>query len=248
METLDALTPYALVLVALGVTQSGWPATLPGAVLVLLVIAVLVVGIGWRFFRPLPDSHATWPVALALLALLFPLMAMHAQTEQTALVTPVPIHLVPLAFTWTALVLIAALVAAYTIVMTREQPRWAGVVLAPLAVAFGWLPLLVLRATEHEWFVATLMTFALAEVASGIAWFLPERARWFVTPLTLAAGAWTILRDQVPPNGALPGRPLLLLDCAVIAVFTLLALAAPLICWRLTHPRSAAPVGTTNEN
>ncbi len=164
----------------------------------LLVIAVLVIGTGWRFFRPLPDSHATWPVALALLALLFPLMAMHAQTEQTALVTPVPIHLVPLAFTWTALVVIAALVAIYVIVTTREQPRWAGVVVAPLAVAFGWLPLLVLRATEHEWFVATLMTFALAEVASGIAWFLPERARWFVTPLTLAAGAWTILRDQVP--------------------------------------------------
>lgn len=240
MKTLDALAPYALALIALAMTQHGWPASQPGTALVLLVVGVLAVGTGWRFFCPLPDSHATWPVAFALLAALFPLMAMHAQTEQTALVTPVPIHLLPLAFTWTALVVIAALVALCVLVTTREQPRWASVVLAPLALAFGWLPLLVLRATEREWFVAALMTFAIAEVASGVAWLLPERARWFVTPLTLAVGAWTILRDQAPRTHDLPGRSLLLVDLAVFAVFALLALAAPLICWWLTHPRAAA--------
>jgi len=241
MQTLDALAPYALAFLALIVTQGSWPASQPGAALVLLVIAALVVGTGWRFFRPLPDSHATWPVALVLLAVIFPLMAMHAQNAHTALVTPVPIHLVPLAFTWTALVIIALLTAASVIVMTREQPHWAGVTLVPLAVAFGWLPLLALRATECQWFAVALMTFALAEIASGVAWFLPERARWFVAPLSLAVGAWAIVRDGIPSSQTLPGRPLLLLDLTVIAAFVLLTLAAPFICRRLTLPRIADP-------
>ncbi len=246
-ETLDALAPHALAFGALLIAQGGWPAQQPGAVAVVAVALVLAVGTAWRFFRPLPDSHGTWPVALALLVGLFPLMATHGTAAGAALVAPVPIHLLPLGFTYTTVALVALLVAAYVLVMTRQQPQWAGVVLAPVALALMWLPALALRPTETQWFVAALHTFALAEVAAGVAWFLPERVRWLPTPLILAVGAWTVLRDGLPPNVGLPGRPLLLIDAALIFVFTALSLAAPFICWWLTRPRPAPRTKTDDD-
>lgn len=236
-ETLDALAPHAIALAALIVAEGAWPATQPGTAAVVVAVVALAVGTAWRFFRPLPHSHATWPVALALLGGLFPLMAMHGGAANAALLAPVPIHLLPLGFTYTAITLVALSVAAYVVVMTREQPRWAGVVFAPVALALAWLPVLALRPTETQWFVAAIGTFAVAEVAAGVGWFLPERMRWFPAPLALAAGAWLVLRDDVPPNTSLPGRPLLLIDAGLILFFAALTLAAPLLCWWLTRPR-----------
>lgn len=237
IETLDALAPHALAFAALAAAWSAWPAPQPGTALVLLVVVVLAVGTAGRFFRPLPDSHATWLVALALLVGLFPLMAMHGAAAQAALVAPVPIHLLPLGFTYAAIFSVALLVAAYVVVMTRHQPRWAGVVLVPIPLALAWLPMLALRPTETQWFAAALTTFAIAEVTAGIAWLLPERLRWLPTPFALAVGAWTVLRDGVSANAHLPGRPLLLLDGGLIVLFAVLALGAPLLCGWLTRPR-----------
>lgn len=245
---LDALAPHALAFAALIAAYQSFPARYPGAVFVVVVVVVLTVGTAVQFFRDMTPAHSAWPVALILLVVVLPLMALDAPLERSALNAPIPIHLrqavahlVPLAFTWGSLAATTLLLCLLVGALAADLPRWGTVALLPLPLALGWLPALAVRPTEQQWFVAALTTFALAQIVAAVGWLVPERRRLLVVPFALAADAMLILRDHPPGFSDLPGRALLLGDAALIAFACLLMFLAPRISHRFRRADAAPP-------
>ncbi len=227
LYALDAAAPHAIAFGALLLAYQSFPRLLPGAGFVIAAIVLLAIGSGIALLRDMPLSHRAWPVALVLFAALLPLMALHGQEAQIALQTPVRIHLVPLAFTWGALAVVALLTALTVASSAWNRPDDAVVTLLPLPLACGWLPLLSLRPTEQQWFVAALSVFALSLIVVAVGWLLPERWRWLVVLPALAGNVMMILRDDPPGFRDWQGRWLLLGDVGLVALVLSLAIALP---------------------
>lgn len=203
---------------------------MPGKVAVVLAIAALGIGTALRYFRDMSDTHLTWPVAFALFVVVTPLLALHVSLEDVALGEPVAIQLLPLAFTWAALFITVCIVVGGVVVTGSAHPDWAGVVISPLAIMLGTIPVLSLNPSRPAVLTAILYTFALAEIVSGVAWLLPERRRWSVVPVLLVVAAVVIGRECVATPHHLPGRALLIVDAALAVFAGAMALASPLIC------------------
>lgn len=216
-------------------------------------IALLAAGSGIAFFRDMSASHLVWPVMLGVVAVLLPLVALHAQFERAALGAPVPVHLLALAFTWTALFVTICTLDGLLLTAAAMTPQWAGVTVTPPALFVGWLPTLALRATPGALFTALLWVAAVSLVAVGVAWLLPERRRWFVIPGALAVGAVAMWPAYARTPAMLPGRWIFLVDLALMLFAAAIALTAPLLCrWLRGYvgaeqpPTAPNPAGTGN--
>lgn len=226
----DAMAPYLIALIAVAIARHPYPSPTPARLAIIVAVMLLAAGAGAAFFWDLPDAHRTWPVAFVSVVLLAPLLALHVTLENSALNAPVPIHLLPLLFTWAGLLCASLLVAGYLFASTTERPGWAGVVVAPVAVFIACVAATSPVVSEHAVLTAFLVAFAIAEVAAGIGWLLPERLRWFLVPLVLAVGALTTARIILTTPHHLPGRWLFLGDAALAAAIGLLALGSPVLC------------------
>lgn len=236
-DALDAMAPYLIAIIAVAIARHPFGSRFPATVAVAVAALLLAAGAGASFFWETTDAHLTWPVALALLVLLTPLLALHASLEQHALNAPVPIELLPLAFTWTGLLAVSLLIAGYLSAMSARNPGWAGISIAPVAILVGSAPAVSTDLSSSTLLTALLFVCMLAEMAAGIGWLLPERYRWFLIPAVLATGALAIARGvQMSPHD-LPGRWLFLGDAALAIVVGLVALGAPLLCRWLTGAR-----------
>jgi hypothetical protein len=241
LRAVDALAPWLIVTFALTFAREydGAPARVGAA----LIAGTLALGLGTiiAFFRDMSEAHVTWPVAFALMAVLLPVVALHMQIERSAVNAPVPVHLLAVAFTWTAL--FAAACTAIGIVLTTAAltPQWAGVTVTPVALLCGWLPVLALRTTPNDLFMAVIVVAVSAGTGAGIAWLLPERRRWFIIPILLAIGAVMVWQRFTATPHHLPGSGLFLVDAGIALYMSATVLAAPPLC-RWLHGHSAARI------
>jgi len=105
LGALDALAPYLIAFVAVAVARHAFASTRSGTIVAIIGMLLLAAGTLLPFFHSVPAAHLTWPVAFVLCVVILPLLALHVQVESSALAAPVAIHLLPLAFTWTGLVI-----------------------------------------------------------------------------------------------------------------------------------------------
>jgi hypothetical protein len=235
LGALDALAPYLIAVTAVAIARHAFASPFPCTVAVIAAVAVLGTGTAFWFFRDMSDAHLTWPVAFALCVLVVPLLALHVSIESVALGEPVAIQLLPLAFTWTGMVIVMCLMIGVVYTTGSTHPAWAGVVICPLAILLGAIPFLSLNPSRPAVLTAVLYTFALAEIISGVAWLIPERQRWYVMPLFLVLAAFVIGRAFATTSHHLPGRVLLLVDAALALIAGIAALASPLLCRWLAY-------------
>lgn len=230
LGALDALAPYLIAVTAIASARHSFssPAT-PLASIALAAIA-LSVGTIWAFFRDTSPAHITWAITLAELVIVVPLIVVHVYSERSALDAPVPIHLLPLVFTWTAQFVAVCVLIGVVFVTCADQPGWAGIAVLPISLLIGAIPLLSTDLSTHAIWTTALFVFAYAEVVMGIGWLIPERRRWWLTPVVLACGAIVIARAFLTTPHHFPGRALLLIDAALAIFAGLAALAAPLLC------------------
>ncbi|GEM_PF-6185156 len=231
------MAPYLIVIIAVAIARHPFASLLPATVAIVVAIILLAAGTGATFFWERSDAHLTWPVALVLLVLLTPLLALHVSLESRALNAPAPINLLPLVFTWTSLLIVSFLIAGFLYATSANYPGWLGVTVAPVALLIGSVPAISLDASQHALLTALLYVCTLAEVAAGVGWLLPERYRWFLIPATLATGGLTAARIVQTTSHHLPGRWLLLGDAALASVIGLIALGSPLLCRWLAAAR-----------
>ncbi len=243
----DALAPWLILTVALTLARQDRGAPMRVGAILIGCAALLAVGTAVPFFRDMSAAHITWPVAFALVALFVPLIALHMRVERSAVNAPVPVHLLAVAFTYTALFVAACAVIGMVLATAALTPQWAGVTVAPVALLLGWLPMLALRTTPDDLFMAGIFVAVAAGVAAGVAWLLPERRRWFVIAAMLAIGAATVWQRFTATPHHLPGRWLFLADAGTALVMGALALAAPPVA-RWLHGHSAARVVRTPGN
>ena len=230
LGALDALAPYLIAVIAVAIAKHGSSSSFQTNVAVVIAVVLLASGTAVVVFRTLSPAHLTWPVAFVLCVVFVPLVALHSRLESTALATPVAIHLLPLAFTWTSLLIAFCLIVGMVCTMSAEQPGWAGALVSPIAVLLGAAPLLSLDPAPRAVLTTILSVLALAEIVSGVTWLLPERRRWFVIPVVLTLAVAIVGRSFFTTPHHLPGRVLLLADAALAVFAGLTALAAPLIC------------------
>lgn len=230
----DATAPYLIALIAIAIARHPFVSTAPATFAVVVAVILLAAGAGMTFFWEVSDAHLTWPVAFVLFVLLTPFLALHASLENSALNAPVPIHLLPLVFTWVGLFIASLLIAGCCSTTAADQPGWAGVIVAPVAVLIGVVAATSPGASRHAVLTALLVAFAIAAVAAGIGWLLPECYRWFLIPPVLAIGALAAARIVLTAPHHLPGRWLLLGDATLAAVIGGIALGSPLLCRWLT--------------
>lgn len=230
LGALDALAPYLIAVTAIAIARHAFASPFPGTVATVVAIIALATGTAFWFFWDMSDAHLTWPVAFALFVLLVPLLALHVSLESVALGEPVAIQLLPIAFTWTALLIVTCLIIGATLTTGAAHPGWVSVVIAPLAVLLGTIPVLSLDPSRPAVLTAVLYIFALAEIASGVAWLMPERHRWSVAAILLVVAAFVIARAFVTTPHHFPGRILLVVDAALALLTGAAALASPLLC------------------
>lgn len=230
----DAMAPYLIALIALAIARHPFASPALARVAIIMAVILLAAGAGAAFFWDLPDAHRTWPVAFVAVVLLAPFLALHATLENSALNAPVPVHLLPLVFTWAGLCSVSLLIAGYLYASTADHPGWAGVIVAPIAALIATVAATSPDVSYHAVLTALLVAFAVAEVAAGIGWLLPERLRWFLIPVVLAIGALTTARIILVTPHHLPGRWLFLGDAALAGVIGLIALGSPFLCRWLT--------------
>ncbi len=227
---LDALAPYLIAVSAVAVARHAFASPIPGTVAAVVAVAILATGAAFWFFWDMSDAHLAWPVAFALCVVVVPLLALHVSLESVALGEPVAIQLLPLAFTWTALAIVTCLIIGATVTVGAAQPGWVGVVIAPLAVLLGTIPVLSLDPSRSAVLTAILYIFALAEIASGIGWLVPERRRWYVTAVLLILATCVVGRAFATSPHQFPGRILLVVDATLALLTGAAALASPLLC------------------
>lgn len=230
----DAMSPYLIALIAIAIARHPFDSTRPATLAVVVAAGLLAVGAGATFFWEMSDAHLTWPVAFVLFVLLAPFLALHASLENSALNAPVPIHLLPLVFMWAGLSAASLLIACSLYTAAADHPTWAGVIVAPVAAFMSAVAATSPDASRHAVLTALLVAFAVAEVAAGVGWLLPERYRWFLIPVILAISALVAARIVQTTPHHLPGRWLLLGDAALAIMIGLIALGSPFLCRWLT--------------
>lgn len=244
LGALDALAPYLIAVIAVAVARHAFASRVPGMVAAVVAVAALAIGSAFWFFRDMSDAHLTWPVAFVLCVVVVPLLALHVSREHIALGEPVAIQLLPLAFTWAGIGIVTCLVIGAVYTTGSAHPGWAGVVVSPLVVLLGAIPILSLNPSRPAVFSAILYSFALAEIVSGVAWLIPERRRWFAIPAFLVLAALVVGHAFLTTPHHLPGRALLLVDAALAVLTGAAALASPLLCRWLTQLGSGRKKGT----
>ncbi len=234
----DAMAPYLVLIVAVAIARHSFTSSVPTTFVVVVTAITLAVGAGAMFFRDMSDSHLTWPIAFALFVLLAPFLTLHASFEHSALDAPVPVHLLPLVFTWAGTFIVASLIASYLYTLSASDSGWAGLNVAPIAVLVASVAATSFRLSRDATLAALLTAFAIAAIATGIGWLMPERYRWFLIPVVLTTGAVTTLRAVLMTPHHLPGRWLFLGDGALATAIGLIALASPFLCRWLTSQRA----------
>jgi len=227
---LDAMAPYLIVLIAVAIARHPFASTLPAMLTVAVAVILLAIGAGAMFFWDMSDAHLTWPVACALFVLLAPFLALHASLENSALNAPTPALMLPLVFTWIGLLVMSSLIAGYLYATAANHPGWVGVIVAPIAALVATVAAISPDASRHAVLTALLTGFAIAEVAAGIGWLLPERYRWFLIVPILGIGMVAAAHIVLTTSHHLPGRWLLLGDATLAAVIGLIALGSPILC------------------
>lgn len=230
LGALDALAPYLIAVIAVAIARHAFASRVPGTVAAVVAVAALAIGSAFWFFRDMSDTHLTWPVAFVLCVVVVPLLALHVSRENIALGEPVAIQLLPLAFTWAGIAIVTCLLIGAVYATGSAHPAWAGVVVSPLVVLLGAIPVLSLNPSRPAVLTGILYSFALAEIVSGVAWLIPERWRWYVIPVFLAFAALVIGREFLTTPHHLPGRALLLVDAALALLTGVATLASPLLC------------------
>ncbi len=235
---LDAMAPYLIILIAVAIARHPFASTTPAMLAGVVAVILLAVGAGVMLFRDMSVAHLTWPVACALFVLVAPFLALHASLENSALNAPTPALMLPLVFTWVGLLVTSSLIAGYLYATAANHPGWAGVIVAPIAALIATVAATSPDASRHATLTALLTGFAVAEVAAGIGWLLPERYRWFLIVPILGIGIVAAARIVLATPHHLPGRWLLLGDAALAAVIGLIALGSPILCRWLKHTLS----------
>lgn len=230
LGALDALAPYLIAVIAVAVARHAFASTQPATIVGIVALLLLAAGALLPFFSTVSAAHLTWPVALVLCVVFLPLLALHVRVESSALAAPVAVHLLPLAFTWTGLVIVCSLTIGIIYSTAAEWPGWAGVVVCPFALLLGAVPALSTDPSRPAVLTAILYALAVAEIAAGVAWLIPERRRWPLIPIILILGAAIEWRAFATTPHHLPGRALLLVDGTVATAAGLGALTAPLLC------------------
>lgn len=232
LAALDALIPYFIVAVALAVVQHHFPSPSVAVLTVVVATVALAVGTAAMFVRELSVAHLTWPMGLVLLIVVFPLLGLHVQVESVALAAPVAVHLLPLTFTWMALLAATCLLIGVVLVLSSEDAGWAGTLIAPIALLFGVAPSIAARPSEQAFLTIVLLILLLSELSVGIAWLLPQHWRWWVVPASLTVGIAMLARTLAGTSHQQPGRAMLLVDVGLVVVVGVVALlAAPLCRW-----------------
>jgi hypothetical protein len=239
LGALDALLPYVIAVIAVAVARHAFASPRSGTIAAIIATALLALGTLLPFFRSMPAAHLSWPVALVLCAIILPLLALHVQVESSALAAPAAIHLLPLAFTWTGLVIGVSLTIGIVYATAAAHPGWAGLTICPLVLLLGAVPVLSANPSRAAVLTAALYSFAGAEIIAGVGWLIPEQRRWLIIPVVLALGAAIEGHAFASTAHHLPGRALLLVDAAIAVASGLVALAAPLVCGWLTGPKGA---------
>ncbi len=224
------MAPYLIVLIAVAIARHPFVSTMPAILAVVVAVIVLAIGAGATFFWDMSDAHLTWPVACALFVLLAPFLALHASLENSALNAPTPALVLPLVFTWTGLLVTSLLIAGCLYTTAANHPGWAGVIVAPMAALIAAVAATSPDASRHAALTALLTGFAIAAVAAGIGWLLPERYRWFLIAPILGIGMFAAARIVLTTPHHLPGRWLLLGDATLAAVIGIIALGSPVLC------------------
>jgi len=227
---LDAMTPYLIVLIAVAIARHPFVSTAPAILAVVVAAIVLAAGAGTTFFWDMSNAHLTWPVACALFMLVAPFLALHASLENSALDAPTPVLVLPLVFTWTGLLVTSLLIAGCLYTTAANHPGWAGVIVAPIAGLISAVAATSPDASRHAALTALLIGFAVATVAAGVGWLLPERYRWFLIVPILGIGMFAAARIVLITPHHLPGRWLLLGDATLAAVIGMIALGSPFLC------------------
>lgn len=235
---LDAIAPYLILLVSVAIARHPFASTVPAMFAVIGAAVIVAIGAGVVFFRDMSESHLAWPVALVLFVLLAPFLTLHATLERSALDAPVPVHLLPLVFTWTGTLIASLLIAGYLYTASASYPGWAGILVAPIAALVGSVAATSLDGSRDAALDALLTAFAIAAIAAGVGWLVPDRMRWSLIPAVLTIGALTTARTVFTTPHHLPGRWLFLGDGALAAMIGLIALGSPLICRWLTKQRA----------
>lgn len=233
----DAMVPYLIALIALAIARHPFESIIPATLAVIIAACLLAIGAGALFFWEMSDAHLTWPVAFVLFVLLGPFLALHASLENSALNAPVPIHVLPLIFTWAGLFIMSFLIAGSLATVGADNPAWTGVIVAPVAAFTSAVAATSPDASRHAVLTALLIAFAVAEVAAGVGWLLPERYRWFLIPAILAISALVAARIVQTTPHHLPGRWLLLGDAALATMIGLIAFGSPFLGRWLAVPR-----------
>jgi hypothetical protein len=247
LAALDALTPYFIVAVALAVVRHHFPSPSVAVVTVIVATVVLAVGTAAMFVREMSVAHLTWPVGLMLLVVVFPLLGLHVQVESVALAAPVAVHLLPLTFTWMALLTATCLLIGAVLVLSSEDAGWAGTLIAPIALLFGVAPGIAARSSEQAFLTIVLLLLLLSELSVGIAWLLPQRGRRWVVPALLIVGGAMLARTFAGTSYQQPGRAMLIVDVGLVVVVGGVALLAAPLCRWLTggrapnHPKRHTP-------
>ncbi|MCA1670560.1 MAG: hypothetical protein LC793_24900, partial [Thermomicrobia bacterium] len=156
----DAMAPYLIALIAVAIARQPFDSTVPATVAVVVAALLLAAGAGVPFFWSLPVAHRTWPVACALFVLVSPFLALHLSLEHSALNAPVPFILLPLVFTFGGLIIISLLIAGCLYTMSAEQPGWAGVIVAPIAVLIAAVAATSPDGSRDALLTALLIAFA----------------------------------------------------------------------------------------
>lgn len=224
------MAPYLIVLIAIAIARHPFASTAPAMIAVVVAVIMLAIGAGTMFFRDMSDAHLTWSVTCALFVLVAPFLALHASLENSALNAPTPALMLPLVFTWTGLLVTSSLIAGCLYTTAADHPGWAGVIVAPIAALIATVAATSPDASRHAALTALLIGFAVAAVAAGVGWLLPERSRWFLIVPILGIGMFAAARIVLTTPHHLPGRWLLLGDATLAAVIGMIALGSPLLC------------------
>ncbi len=224
------MAPYLIVMIAVAIARQPFVSTAPALLAVVTAAIALAVGAGTLFFWDMSDAHLTWLVACVLFLLVAPVLALHASLENSALNAPTPALMLPLAFTWAGLLIMSLLIAGCLYATAAYHPGWAGVIVAPIAALIAAVAATSPDASRHAMLTAVLIGFALAAVAAGVGWLLPERFRWFLIIPILGIGMVAAARIVLTTPHHLPGRWLLVGDTMLAAVIGMIALGSPILC------------------